>query len=69
MLWDATARSVKAAEHQSNSFHSDKPEDTESRKVGMHDGARGGFIVYKVNIFLEKKKKVIPLILREHSIS
>lgn len=55
----ATAHSMKAAEHQSNSVHSGKPEDTEGREVGMHDGARGVIIVQKVNVSLEKKKSPI----------
>lgn len=50
---------MKAAGHQSNRSHSDKPEDTESREVGMHDRARGGVIVHKVNVFLEKEKSHI----------
>lgn len=46
---------MKAAGHQSNSSHSDKPEDTE-REEGMHERAGGGVIVHKVNVFLEKEK-------------
>lgn len=41
------------------SFHSAKPEDTQSREVGMHDRARGGIIVCKVNVFLENKRSHI----------
>lgn len=58
-MGSATAHSIKAAEHQSNRSHSDKPEDTESREVGMQDRARGGVIVHKENVFLEKEKSNI----------
>ena len=46
-----------AAEHQSNTFHSDIPEDAGSRGAGMHDKTREGIIVHKVNAFPQKKKK------------
>lgn len=45
-----------AAEHQSNTFHSDIPENAGSREAGMHDKTREGIIAGQVNAFLEKKK-------------
>lgn len=45
-----------ATEHQSNTFHSDIPEDAGSREARIHDETREGIIARKVNAFLEKKK-------------